>query len=260
MLKRFIFTSLFAFIATVLPQVAEADFLTSFSSPTYSDGGLIGQDNWLATGMPPSTVNPILVQNTASNGNVALTTTGQDVNRSINGNYTAGSSVFLSADINLSAAQANGDYFLHLSDGSSSNFNSRIYARSSAGGFQMALGTGSGAVTYGTTELALNTLYRILARYDIIAGTLNDTGALFVNPIDPFGIGDTPYVAATTVGTDAVSITAVNLRQGTAGNAPTLTIDNINVTGVTAIPEPSSLALLGVTALGGMVYRRRTRV
>jgi hypothetical protein len=261
MFRKFSFAAFLIAVVShswVAPSMVQADLLyaTNFNSPTYANGGLIGQDGWLITGT--SVVSPIAVANSATNGSVALTTTGQDVNRVFAA--TTSGSIFLTADINLSAAQATGDYFLHLGDGGTSNFYSRLYARSSAAGFQMAMGTSSGTpVNYGTTVLDLNRTYRILARYDFVAGALNDTGSLFINPNDPFGLGDTAYVAATTIGADAASISSVNLRQGTATNAPTLVIDNISISSITAIPEPSSIALVGLmgVACGFAVIRRR---
>jgi len=227
-------------------------YSSNFNSPTYADGGIIGQDGWVITNV--SVTNPILVSNTATDGKVSLVTTGQDVNHPFipaDTNY----SVYLAADITVSAAQATGDYFLHLSDGGTSAFNNRVYAKlgSTAGTFVMALATGSGAaVTYGTTDLTLGTTYRILARYDFVPGATNDTGALFVNPTNILGIGDTPYVAATTIGADAGTISAVNFRQGAPPNAPTVMIDNLNV-----IPEPATWTLLGLAGLGLVGWSRR---
>jgi MYXO-CTERM domain-containing protein len=226
-------------------------YSTDFNGPTYSDAALVGQDGWLQTGTVVT--NPLLVANTGTNGRVTLATSGQDVNRPYLPAVTS-DSIYLSADITITAAQATGDYFLHLSDGGASNFNARMFAKSSGAGFVMALGTGAGATpTYGATELAFGTTYHILARYDFVVGAGNDTGALFVNPADPFGVGDTAYAAATTQGTDATSLSAVCIRQGTAASAATVTIDNINVA---VVPGPAPLALLG---LGGLVALRRRR-
>jgi trimeric autotransporter adhesin len=162
-------------------------------------------------------------------------------------------SVYLTANITVGAAQSTGDYFLHLGDGGTSNFYARTYIKSSGTGFVMALGTSSGTpVTYGTTVLDFATSYTILVRYDFVAGAANDTGALFINPTTADGSGDTQYVAATTTGTDASSISSVNLRQGTSSNAPTVTINSINV----AIPEPGT-ALLGSFGLLALLRRRR---
>src|SRR5439155_4460162 len=123
----------------------------------------------------------------------------------------------------------------------------RTFFQASGSGFVMALGTSSGTTpTYGTTVEPFNTTIHILARYDFVAGAGNDTGALYVNPTTVDGSGDTPYVTATTQGTDATSIDALALRQGGATSSPTLTVDNFRAFTVTPVPEPSSLTLLGV--------------
>lgn len=243
--------SLLGAIALASPsaQAVSVVYSTNFNSPTYSDGGLIGQDSWVITGT--SVVNPINVANTASNGTVTLTTTGQDVRRAFTA-ATSGS-VYLKADITVGSAQTTGDYFLHLGDNGASNFYARTFIKSTTGGFLMAVGTSSGTPTYGTTVLSLNTTYTILVRYDFVAGTGNDTGALFINPTTADGSGDTAYVAATTVGTDASTISSVSLRQGTASNAPGVTIDNISV----SIPEPSGAAIIGSIGVLGLLRRRR---
>jgi trimeric autotransporter adhesin len=226
-------------------------YSTDFNAPTYTDAGLIGQDGWAITGS--SVVSPVAVSNTATNGKVGLVATGQDVNRVFTPVINAGS-VWLKATINVTSAAATGDYFLHLGDGGASNFNARIYARSESGGYVLAMGTSSGTtgLAYGTTVISLNSDQVIMVRYDFVPGALNDTGAIFLNPTSEDGTGDTPYVAATTIGVDAVSISSVNLRQGTAANAPVLTIDNI----VVSVPEPST-ALLGLLAGLGLMRRRR---
>jgi hypothetical protein len=239
---------LFAILGTSSVQAVTVVYSTDFNSPSYSDGALIGQDSWVLTN---STTNPLNVANTAVNGTVTLTTTGQDVRRAFTA--TSSGSVYLKADITVGSAQSGGDYFINLGDNSATIFNARTYIRSTAGGFQMAVGTSSGAVTYGTTVLSLATTYTILVRYDFVAGAGNDTGALFINPTTADGSGDTPYVAATTIGTDAVSISSISLRQGSSGSAPGLTVDNISV----SIPEPAS-ALLGSIGLLGLLRRRRS--
>jgi hypothetical protein len=217
-------------------------YTADFESPTFSDGPLIGQDSWVITGT--STVNPINV----SSGLVPLATTGQDVRRAFSPVTSADSpTVTLQADINVSAAQANGDYFMHLGSDNTSNFFARVYARSSAGGFQMAMGTSSGTtgLLWGG-DLNFGETYTVLAAYNFVDGDLNDTGALFVNGAF--------YIDALTTGADAAVISSVHLRQGNSGNAPTLTVDNIVVT---AVPEPSSIASLALLGVAGVVVRRR---
>lgn len=228
-------------------------YTTNFNAPTYSDGALVGQDGWSRTGT--STVNPLMVSNSATDGRVTLTTTGEDANRAFTPALTA-DSIYLSADFTVNSATATGDYFLHLSDGGTSNFNARIYARSSGSGFTLAMGTSSGTtgLVFGTTPLAFGTSYHIVARYDFVAGAANDTGALFVNPTDGlFASGGTAYVAATTIGTDAASISAVNLRQGGSTSAPAVLVSGLTVA---TIPTPGTIALLG---LGGLIATLRRR-
>ena len=230
-------------------QAATILFTTDFNDPTYSNAALVGQDGWLNTS--GAGTNTVTVANSATDGTVTLTTSGEDVRRLFTPASTTGS-IFLKAEFTVASAQNTGDYFIHLGDGTTSNFYARTYVKATTGGFLMALGTGAGAVTYGTTVLSLGTSYTLLVRYDLVAGTLNDTGALFINPTTVDGSGDTAYVAATTIGTDATSLSSVSLRQGTASSAPGVTIDSITV----FVPEPTS-ALLGSIGLLGLLRRRR---
>jgi hypothetical protein len=59
-------------------------------------------------------------------------------------------------------------------------------------------------------------------------------------------------VAATTTGVDATTIGALALRQGGGTSSATLTVDNYRAF---AVPEPGSMALLGVA--GFALFRRR---
>ncbi|HEY1377234.1 MAG TPA: PEP-CTERM sorting domain-containing protein [Gemmataceae bacterium] len=258
-------------MAIGLAQAAAAQpvvlYSANFNSPTYADGPLVnppsatdtttpGQDGWLSTNA--GLTNQIPVSNSATNGFVSLTTSGQDVRHQ----FTAvnSGSVFFDADVTVSAAQATGDYALHLSDGGTSLFYARTYFQSSGTGFHMALGTSAGTtgLVYGP-DLAFGTTYHVLARYDFVSGTgNNDTGALYINPTTVDGSGDTPYVAATLEGTDATSIAAIALRQGTAANSATLTVDNYRAF-VMPVPEPSSLALLGIPGVAVVIRRFRRK-
>jgi hypothetical protein len=254
MTKFMYLSSLLLAVSIIVGNQSQAQLVysTDFNSPLYTDAAIIGQDGWAITGT--STTNPISVANTATNGNVSLTTTGQDVNRTFTPFAVSNLlSIDYSAEINVTAAQTAGDYFMHLGDGGTSNFWGRLFARASTnpGFYQLAMTTSSvvapATPLYGA-DLAIGSPVVITARYDIVSGLTNDTGELFVN--------GNPYVAAVTTGTDAAtSFSSVNFRQGTAANAATVTIDNVSVN-VTAIPEPASALLLGL-GLIGFVGRRR---
>ncbi|MEK7952227.1 PEP-CTERM sorting domain-containing protein [Luteolibacter soli] len=231
-------------------QAATVLYSTDFNAPTYSNIALAGQDGWSA--ISGAGTNSPVVSNSATDGTISLTTSGEDLRHTFTPAVTSGS-IYMLAEITVGSAQATGDYFLHLGDGGANNFYARTFIKSSGAGFVMALGTGSGAVTYGTTVLSFGQSYSILVRYDVVSGTGNDTGALFINPTTEDGTGDTAYVAATTIGTDATSLASVHFRQGAAGSAAGLTVDSVSVY---VVPEPAT-ALLGGIGLLALLRRRR---
>ena len=230
---------------------------------TYPNGALVGQGPWLQTGT--TTTNPIQV---ASN-RVALMNTGQDAYAALTSPvaHTDGNSIYTCFNLNVSAANAAGDYFLHLSDpvATTTNFYERVHVRSSGAGYQLGLvdtsGTGS-TITYGGGVLNLNQDYFVVVAWNFVGGgTNNDTFAMYVDPTNPVEALNSTYLTHTWTSATvepANQISAVNLRQGTAANAPTLTVDNLNVSTTFAeqVPEPASFA---VAVLGGLALAARRR-
>ena len=115
---------------------------------------------------------------------------------------------------------------------------------------------------YGTTLLTLNTAYNVIVRYGFVAGTVNDTAAIFVsagvfNPVESL---NTPYLTDVYNGAtgEIGSFTGIAIRQGAATTAAGVVIDNLVVGNnfVDVIPEPSA-ALLG--SLAGLSLLRRGR-
>jgi hypothetical protein len=248
------FAALAAAITLIAAPAAPAAvvFLDDFTSPA---GNLVGTTPdtglaWTQTGA--TATNPIQANGSAA----ALVTSGQDVYAGFSATLPsiAGESVHTSLDVNVSAAQATGDYFAHLSDplATTSNFYQRLSARSSGNGYQLGLldtsGTNS-ATTWGTTVLSFNQSYHVDVFWDFVAGATNDTFEVLVDL--------NPYLTHTwtSILAEPGQLVAANLRQGTAANAPTLTVDNLTVEGT--IPEPASASLVAVSALALSALRRR---
>ncbi|HEX4875324.1 MAG TPA: hypothetical protein VFV31_01550 [Chitinophagaceae bacterium] len=157
---------------------------------------------------------------------VTMTTSGEDDNRTFTA--TSSGSVYMSFLVNLSAAQTAGDYFIGLFQ-SSSVFPVRIYAKSDgAGGYFFGAGKGASTAVYETTQRTLGITYFIVAKYTFnTVTTTDDVVDLWVNAALG-GTEPSPTIANVTgTSTDATSITAVYLRQGSATNASTQQVDAI---------------------------------
>lgn len=169
-------------------------------------------------------------------GNAALIkNTGQDAGKAFTGTNVRSGSVYTSFLINVSAAQATGDYFFALFDSAmnGTNYRARTFIKSSGSGYRIGVSK-SGAVGvagFNGTDLTFGTTYQIVVKYSIISGTANDSVKLFVNPVLGSPEPTATSVAVTTENDITISGTvglgAVALRQGTNTNAPTLTIDGI---------------------------------
>jgi hypothetical protein len=251
-----------------------ASLASSFASPvlsdnfnSYTDGALVGQGSWAQTGA--TATSPIQV----NSGVVTIGNTGQDIYDQFSSPVvlTDGQSLYFGLSINVSAAQATGDYFMHFtpSAGNSTLFYDRLFIQSTTGGYLLGLeGTSGGGATvsYGTGVLSLNSSYNLVLAYNYSATTpSNSVVAVYVNPTDSTVGNNTAYLSAAwgSSNADTNTIAAVNFRQGSSSAAPTLTVDNLVVSEsfgdiVSPVPEPSTLALAafgGVAALFG--FRRR---
>ncbi len=229
---------------------ANAGVVLSDNFDSYTNGPLSAQGGWTATS---SATTPAQVA--GGTDKYVQLSTGQDEYKAFTSvvPHTDGNSLQTSFTANVSAATTNGDYFSHLSSplATTSLFFQRVFARSSDTGFQLGLvdtsGTGS-TITYGTTILTLNTDHDVDVTWNFVPGTSNDTFSMIVD--------GAPYLLHTwtSVLAEPATLEAANLRQGSASNAPTLQFDNYVVTEV--IPEPTSLAAIGLGALG-LLRRRR---
>jgi hypothetical protein len=252
-------------------------FADNFSGYNPSPAGLVGQGPWTITGA--SVINPIAVN---GSGQVPMANNGQDINGAFPGGAVTlnpGDTIYAGVTLNVSAALAGGDYFLHFSPnaGNTTIFPSRLFVRSDGAGYQLGWSESSITVpipaafpTSGVNDLVFGTTYRVVFAYYNISGPLNDTGSVYVNPSDLNNEGgNTAYLTKSWTQTLAETETmgTINLRQGTASIAPTLTVDDLDVSlnsfadvsVWTPIPEPTSLSLLGGFGLLAWYISRRRK-
>lgn len=254
--------------ASVMAVQASINFSDNFNA--YTNGNLaglalnaVGQGTWAQT----AAVNTTPVQ--VNNGTVILGS-GQDVYAPLTSPIalTTGSTFYIGATVTLTTASVTGDYFLHFTPviGEASIFPERLYAKSAVGGFVFGYNGSSGAANYSSSVLSLNTAYRLVLAYTSVAGAINDTFALYVDPTDTsVEINNTPFFTSAYIGTGAevTTVAGINLRQGSAANAPSVVLDNLSV-GTTfgeiaPVPEPSVGAILGGFGLLGLVMSARRR-
>jgi hypothetical protein len=267
-MKKLFVLALAATISLAIGQATKASILYS-DTISYPNGNLTNGTTWFQTGAAGAT--PVQV----SSGTAVLGTSGQDVYSPLSSIYTMtdGTSLYFGLTINVASAQATGDYFFHYAPtvGETSLFISRVFAKSTTGGFLLGyLETSGGAgavVNYGTTVLSFSTSYNLVLSYNDVAGTLNDTASLYVNPTDSVQGNNTAYISGDAWGSTSAenhSVAEINLRQGTASSAPGLTVDNLIVATafsdiVAPVPEPSTLALAGFGGLACFFALRRKR-
>ncbi|MEK7707990.1 MAG: PEP-CTERM sorting domain-containing protein [Verrucomicrobiota bacterium] len=266
-MKKF-FCGLCGVLVWTVNSQATVIFSENFNS--YANGNLTNQGPWLQTA---AAANPVQVAN-GNSGKVASLFTGQDVYAAFGSPYNPytiadGTSFYIGLTLNVSAATAGGDYFLHVtpSAGNSSAFFERFFVKSSGSGFVLGYletsGTG-GVINYGSTVWSFNTDYRAVIAYNAVAGTVNDTASVYVNPTDYLVQGNNAAEISdlwTTVFSETNKVAAINLRQGGSTTAATLSVDDIFVgttfADVSAAPEPSSIALVGLGLLALSFIRRR---
>ena len=273
-LKSATIATLVTVLATYTTEAANyliVDFGTGYTAGNLAGltANAAGQNDWKQTSTSATT--PIQIN---GNGQAVIGTSGQDVYKAFTTAFTKsdGSSIFLKSRFALTGSTTTGDYFIHLSPtvGDTSAFTGRIGAKLTAAGAstyllgaQSTSGTGS-AMTYGSTALNLNTFYDVILKWDFVAGAVNDTFSLFVDPTSNVLANLTPYVTANWLTTTAEpgALAAVNLRQGSAGNATTALISSLSVgdslSDIGVIPEPSS-SMLMVVGLAGLIGIRAMR-
>ncbi|MGG9970145.1 beta strand repeat-containing protein, partial [Ferruginibacter sp. SUN002] len=153
-----------------------------------------------------------------------LANNGQDAVR-LTGNTVSSGAAYGSFLVKITAAQTNGDYFTGLISGTST-FATRIYAKSTSGGFYFGVGKTNATAVYETgTARTLGTTYLVAIKYayNTVSGT-DDIVSLWVNPTLN-GLEGTATLTTGSGTTDQAAMTGIMVRQGASADAPTAEID-----------------------------------
>ena len=253
---------------------AHATIFVSDNFYTYASGDLVGQNGWAQVGATATL--PLQV----SGGLVVIpgaqSADNQDAWKDLAGGVIAppGSgttSIFYGLALTVQSAPALGvggitspSYFAAIYNGAGGTgfANERLAAVDNsaniAGTYFLAAritGQAGDPFTYCTTPLFYGTLYNVVVQCDMVAGTQNDTLEVFVD--------DSPYLSNFIgTGTDPAGMGSLVISQfasATVGNAG-VTIGAVRIADNYAeavVPEPGTLALLGLGVAGLLIGRRR---
>ncbi len=170
---------------------------------------------------------------------VDMVASGEDTKKDFSSAVVSGG-VYASFLINvktvaLAAGTTNTTNYVTGFNSGTSSYNLRYYIKSdSANGCYFGIGRGTQVALYSTNRYTLNTTYLVTIKYGFnTTAATNDTVAFYVHPpasttltepatytINNLGVG---------TGSDASEINSFFLRQGTAADSTTLTIDGIRV-------------------------------
>lgn len=193
-----------------------------------------------------------------SGGKITLTDSqSEDVNRLIGTTLTTGT-VFAGFDFSISAANPGGDdfeYFANFGNGSS-DFTARMDINTAdANGFLVGIShTGTAQANWGST-LDYDTVYRAIIGYNRDSGLANLwIGASLES--------DTSIVTTTS---NENNVEGFYFRESNSSVNETIVVDDLivgstflDVVNFSAVPEPSSLFILGMFGFSGLARRRRS--
>ena len=236
-------------VLLALVSWAQASVLYSnqLTAPPLNAGNLVGQDGWTAHG---GTANQIQV-----GGSGATLVQGSGSREDANVAFTpisAGQTYYFGFDVVVTGGNTNA-YFAHFKD-AASDYTCRTFVTPSTNGGDFTFGL-SPAGTSPEQTWAMGLTYG--QTYRLVAALVADTkeNRLWV---DPTSEGSTSLSA---IDPAASAVAAFALRQG-PGNSTQLISNLVIATTfdeVSVIPEPSTYALLLMTAAGTLWMARRRR-
>ena len=227
----------------------------------YTVGGALTANGYVAIsggGTNPINVTTpglIFAGSPSSNvGNAAtMTTSGEDLTKAFSPAITSGD-VYASFLVNVTSAQATGDYFFILNE--ATTYRGRVFIKSSGAGFVFGISKNTTTINYESTVRNLSATYLVVLKYTFNPAAADDAVSLYVNP----ALGSpepTATIAATTSGgaTDAVTLDRIALRQGSATAASAQIIDAIRVgttwASVTPVSTPTTTSISPANANAG---------
>ncbi|MGA2138834.1 MAG: PEP-CTERM sorting domain-containing protein [Verrucomicrobiia bacterium] len=250
-MKKFLVASVVMAAAVLLgASSARADIWAS-DTFTYTDGELstVSSGTWTIFS---GTAGALHVLNNAA----TITGTGTlDESISLSGTHSS-DAVFAGFDADViswsQASSGSSGYFALFKDASTFNFFARTYVTNVTGGVKFGITTGATQPPIWSSTVSLGTTHRVVIEFD-------QTGA-------SLGVDATAslYLDGTLQGTSAAvinsnyNISAFGLRQSNSGTEGNLTVDNLVIgDGLAAVPEPSTMALLGFGLVSMLALRRR---
>ena len=230
MKKLLVLFALVCFSNQGMTQIFSEDFPYGIGVPITTTGNWFaasaGGTNPIAT--TPGLTYPSYIGNGIGDA-VRFTTTGEDDSSSIVSRPNSGT-VYASFMVWMSSAQATGDYFFALAT-SGNAFDARVYARSSGAGYQFGITKANeAAINYTPGVYNFFETYLVVVKYQFNAGANDDEVSLFIYDTlsPPPMVEPAPTIGPfTAISVDAINLSRVLLRQGSAVNAPAGVIDGI---------------------------------
>jgi len=175
---------------------------------------------------------------------VTMTTSGEDDSKTFAPTINSGNA-YASFLLNVTSAQATGDYFFSLYDGT---YITRVFIKASGAGYVLGVSKSGGTVSYDATVRSFNTTILVVLKYTFNTGTTTDDVInLFIEPT--LGAAE-PAATIANVGAgtaDGGTFNRIALRQGTASSASAQIVDGIRVgttwASVTPVATPSTTSL-----------------
>ncbi len=233
-----------SFTLTVYPHLG----LVLGDDFSYADGGIVTNSGYFWDRHSGAVTNDAVV----AGGKLLLSNTNtEDIHAWLtNSPYTAGSGVILYSKFTINFSElpggSGGGYFAHYKDTGTSNFRARVFAETNGaapGLFRIGVANGGFTVAAAPRDLALNTTYVVVTRYNI--GTATST--VWVNPTAESSPGATAVDAI-----NAIDIWQYVFRQSSSDNMGTLLVDDLLIgTAFSDVLTPPAPETLHFQLIGG---------